>query len=120
MPPGTPSVVLFATAARAMPHGPRAAQGLVLAYYNLFSIARIPDAAFRGAARVIFTLALPVLLVANVPVKAPGLSSHSTILLNQIRSVDKMRLGKRLGRMKAETMEEVDRAVQISLGLVEI
>ena len=32
----------------------------------------------------------------NVPVKAPGLSSHSTILLNQIRSVDKMRLGKRL------------------------
>src|SRR5438034_305392 len=47
----------------------------------------------------------------NVPVKAPegGLSSHSTILLNQIRPVDKMRLGKRRGRMKPESMEEVDR-----------
>lgn len=45
------------------------AQGLVMAYYNLFSIARIPDAAFRGAGRMIFTLAIPMLLVANVPVK---------------------------------------------------
>ena len=45
------------------------AQGLVMAYYNLFSIARLPDAAFRGAARVIFTLAIPMLLVASVPVK---------------------------------------------------
>ncbi len=59
------------------------AQGLVMAYYNLFSIARIPDAAFRGAARVIFTLALPVLLVANVPVKAllGTLSSPAEMLL---------------------------------------
>ncbi len=46
------------------------AQGLVMAYYNLFSIARIPDAAFHGAARTIFTLAIPMLLVASVPVKA--------------------------------------------------
>ena len=45
------------------------AQGLVMAYYNLFSIARIPDAAFRGSTRVLFTLAIPMLLVANVPVK---------------------------------------------------
>ncbi len=45
------------------------AQGLVMAYYNLFSIARIPDAAFRGTARAIFTLAIPMLLVASVPVK---------------------------------------------------
>jgi ABC-2 type transport system permease protein len=45
------------------------AQGLVMAYYNLFSIARIPDAAFRGVGRVTFTLALPILVVSNVPVK---------------------------------------------------
>ena len=45
------------------------AQGLVMAYYNLFSVARIPDAAFRGTFRVVFTLAVPMLLVANVPVK---------------------------------------------------
>ena len=59
------------------------AQGLVMAYYNLFSIARIPDVAFRGAARVIFTLAIPMLLVASVPVKvlASKLSSPAEIIL---------------------------------------
>ena len=59
------------------------AQGLVMAYYNLFSIARIPDAAFRGAARVIFTLAIPMLLVASVPVKVlmEKLNSPSEIVL---------------------------------------
>ena len=40
-----------------------------MAYYNLFSLTRVPDAAFSGAARAVFTLAIPVLLVANVPVK---------------------------------------------------
>jgi ABC-2 type transport system permease protein len=45
------------------------AQGLVMAYYNLFSVTRVPDAAFSGAARTIFTVVVPVLLVANVPVK---------------------------------------------------
>lgn len=40
-----------------------------MAYYNLFSLTRVPDAAFSGAARAIFTIAIPVLLVANVPVK---------------------------------------------------
>jgi ABC-2 type transport system permease protein len=45
------------------------AQGLIMAYYNLFSLTRVPDAAFAGTARAIFTLFIPVLLVANVPVK---------------------------------------------------
>ena len=59
------------------------AQGLVMAYYNLFSLARIPDVAFRGASRVIFTLAIPMLLVANVPVKIliHKLSSPAEIVL---------------------------------------
>ena len=65
------------------------AQGLVMAYYNLFSIARIPDAAFRGAARVIFTLAIPMLLVSSVPVKVltAKLSSPSEIVLMLAMSV---------------------------------
>lgn len=46
------------------------AQGLIMAYYNLFSLTRVPDAAFSGAARSIFTIFVPVLLVANVPVKS--------------------------------------------------
>lgn len=45
------------------------AQGIVWGYYNLFNIARLPDAAFRGWFKVFFTFALPMLLVSNVPVK---------------------------------------------------
>ena len=45
------------------------AQGIVWGYYNLFNIARLPDAAFRGFFKVFFTYAIPMLLVANVPAK---------------------------------------------------
>lgn len=45
------------------------AQGIVWGYYNLFNIARLPDEAFRGAFKAVFTFALPMLLVSNVPVK---------------------------------------------------
>jgi len=46
------------------------AQGVVWGYYNLFQIARMPDEAFgRTAFRAVFTLALPMLLVSNVPVR---------------------------------------------------
>ncbi len=43
------------------------AQGLVFGYYNLFQIARIPRDAFHGAVRLLFTFALPMLVVANCP-----------------------------------------------------
>ena len=45
------------------------AQGMVWGYYNLFQIARLPDAAFQGLFKAFFTFALPMLLVSNVPVK---------------------------------------------------
>ena len=45
------------------------AQGIMMAYYNLFSIARIPDVAFAGGTRAFFTFVVPMLLVSNVPVK---------------------------------------------------
>lgn len=45
------------------------AQGIVWGYYSLFNIARLPDAAFHGFFRAFFTFAVPMLLVANVPVK---------------------------------------------------
>lgn len=45
------------------------AQGIVWGYYNLFHLARLPDEAFRGAFRAVFTFVIPVLLVSNVPVK---------------------------------------------------
>jgi ABC-2 type transport system permease protein len=45
------------------------AQGIVWGYYNLFQISRLPDAAFGGFFKAFFKFALPMLLVANVPVK---------------------------------------------------
>jgi ABC-2 type transport system permease protein len=46
------------------------AQGIVWSYYNLFNLARLPDGAFRpGVFKAVFTFVLPMLLVANVPVK---------------------------------------------------
>jgi ABC-2 type transport system permease protein len=45
------------------------AQGIVWGYYSLFNIARLPDAAFRGLFKAVFTFALPMLLVANVPAR---------------------------------------------------
>jgi ABC-2 type transport system permease protein len=45
------------------------AQGIVWGYYNLFNIARLPDEAFHGVFKAVFTFALPVLLVSNVPVR---------------------------------------------------
>ena len=49
-----------------------------------------------------------------------GLPLKSAALLNQIRSVDRRRLSKRTGRAGSETMRRVDRAIAISLGLVNI
>lgn len=49
-----------------------------------------------------------------------GLGHDSVILLNQIRSVDKARLVRRVGRLKPATMTTVDQAVMVSLGLVEV
>lgn len=55
----------------------------------------------------------------NVLVKAPegGLKRDSLVLLNQIRTVDKERLGKKWGQLDTETIKLVDSAIQISLGL---
>jgi ABC-2 type transport system permease protein len=59
------------------------AQGIVWGYYNLFNIARMPDEAFHGAFKAVFTFALPVLLVSNVPVRvlADKISSPKSWLL---------------------------------------
>ena len=47
-----------------------------------------------------------------------GLTTPSVALLNQIRSIDRRRLVRRLGRVSAATMERVNRAIQLSLGLI--
>jgi mRNA interferase MazF len=54
------------------------------------------------------------------PSKANGLLAPSAILLDQIRTVDKLCLMKRLGAVDPSTMRRVDDALQISLSLVEV
>ena len=52
--------------------------------------------------------------------QSTGLSVVSVALLNQIRAVDKRRLIRRLGAVDVETMDKVDEAIWISLGLVKL
>ena len=47
-----------------------------------------------------------------------GLQVTSTVRLDQIRTVDRQRLIKRLGKVDAGTLNRVDEAIKISLGLV--
>lgn len=47
-----------------------------------------------------------------------GLQKDSIVLLNQIRTIDKKRLGKRIGILSSEAMEKIDNAVKISIGLI--
>ena len=48
-----------------------------------------------------------------------GLTRDSVVLLNQLRSIDRTRLVRRLGHLARVTMARVDRALAVSLGLVE-
>ncbi|BAU05455.1 putative PemK-like protein [Fischerella sp. NIES-3754] len=58
----------------------------------------------------------------EVLIKPPegAVTINSVVLLNQIRSIDKQRLVRQLGELNQETMEQVNQAIQISLGLVEV
>jgi mRNA interferase MazF len=58
----------------------------------------------------------------EVILRAPegGLEVDGVVLLNQIRSIDKRRLVRRLGALKPERMRQVERAILVSLGLVRV
>ena len=58
----------------------------------------------------------------NVLVRSPegGLEYDSIVHLDQIRSIDKVRISKRIGILGMGTMEKVDRAIEVSLGLIEL
>lgn len=46
-----------------------------------------------------------------------GLDKESTIMLNQIRTIDKKRIVKKIGKLNSFIMEEVNNALKISLDL---
>ena len=54
------------------------------------------------------------------PTARNGLANRSSIRLDQIRTVDRRRLVKRVGAADAAVMGRVDEAIKISLGLVNL
>ena len=48
-----------------------------------------------------------------------GLQKDSTVLLEQIRTIDKKRLRERMGEITPETMNSINSALSISFGLVD-
>ncbi len=56
-------------------------------------------------------------LPTHVEVEEQGLQRNSVVLLEQIRTIDKNRLLSYIGGVSIETMERIDEAMEISLGL---
>lgn len=53
----------------------------------------------------------------HVPRGVAGLKEHSTVLLSQIRTIDKSRLEHKIGRLPPAYLQEVNQAISVSLGL---
>jgi len=53
----------------------------------------------------------------EIPAPSSGLSRDSVILLEQVRTLDKSRLRERMGKVDSATMNKVDSAIAVSLGL---
>jgi len=64
----------------------------------------------------------PKIYPTEVRVKAGtgGLTMDSTVLLNQIKTIDKSRLESRIGELNSAMMKKVEEAIKISLGLIQI
>ena len=56
-------------------------------------------------------------LPTHVTIKTSGLKTESTVLLEQIRTIDKARLGEYIGKLDSKTLAAVDRAIVVSLGI---
>ena len=54
----------------------------------------------------------------RLPAGEGGATKDSVVLLNQIRTIDRRRIVRRLGAINVQTMRRIERAIQISLGLV--
>ncbi|HBG01818.1 MAG TPA: PemK family transcriptional regulator, partial [Firmicutes bacterium] len=49
-----------------------------------------------------------------------ALEKDSVILLEQVRTIDKRRLKEKIAHLDDQTMEKIDEALQISLGLSKV
>ncbi len=48
-----------------------------------------------------------------------GLKQESVVVLDQIRSIDRRRIVRKLGKVSEMTLKRTDRAIKVSLGLIE-
>lgn len=56
-------------------------------------------------------------LPTHIPLESDsGLSKNSMVLLEQIRTIDKMRLKEKIGHVDDNTMKQINDAIEISLG----
>ena len=53
----------------------------------------------------------------HVNIDAEGLAKKSTVMLEQIRTIDKSRLDEYIGRLNKFAMADVDRAIIVGLGI---
>ncbi len=56
----------------------------------------------------------------EIPAESAKLEKNSVILLEQIRTIDKKRLQRHVAHLEDETLEKVDKAIEISLGLIDL
>lgn len=56
----------------------------------------------------------------EIPATESRLDRDSVVLLEQIRTIDKRRLQEKIAHLDEETVERVNEALQISLGLVQL
>ena len=56
-------------------------------------------------------------LPVHIQVRCSGLPKNSTVLAEQIRTIDRQRLQKYVGSLDREFMKEIDRILKISIGV---
>lgn len=54
----------------------------------------------------------------NVGAQGCGLAKDSVVLLEQVRTIDKQRLGEKMGTLDNGAMTQIDKALSVSFGLL--
>ena len=73
----------------------------------------------QGGLRPVLIVQTKTSLPTHIRVTAAcgGLAKDSIVLLEQIRTLDKRRLKERMGKLSTNMMDQVDRALSVSVGL---
>ena len=61
----------------------------------------------------------PFPFLVEVSAKESGLSQYGSVNLAQILTIDKACLGDKCGQLSSQKMLEIDRAIKISLGVID-